>query len=76
MRIQATSPLVYHKPMPLDWKAVNVALAFYNVFYFIGTLTIEDRGAHEMRILNHYLNSLRMFSAPSFSSKNEEVVKE
>lgn len=69
--------LLQGAPKFLDWQTIHVASAFHDVSYFItGTLSIEDRRSHEMRILDHYLDSLARFGAPRFSSKDEDVLIE
>ncbi|OTA55216.1 hypothetical protein K449DRAFT_388225 [Hypoxylon sp. EC38] len=69
--------LMKGEPRFLDWQSIQVASAFHDVAYFItGSLTVEDRRAHEMRILQHYLDALARFGGPSFSNKDEDVLVE
>ncbi|KAI1074720.1 kinase-like domain-containing protein [Whalleya microplaca] len=64
-------------PRFLDWQTIQVSSAFHDVAYFIsGSLTVEDRRAHEMRILEHYLDALSRFGGPSLSGQDEEVTIE
>ncbi|KAI1411238.1 kinase-like domain-containing protein [Hypoxylon sp. FL1857] len=64
-------------PRFIDWQSIQVGSAFHDVAYFIsGSLTVEDRRAHEMRILDHYLDALSRFDGPSFSTKDEDVLVE
>ncbi|KAI0098606.1 kinase-like domain-containing protein [Hypoxylon sp. NC0597] len=69
--------LVKGEPRFLDWQSIQVASPFHDVAYFIsGSLTVEDRRAHEMRILEHYLDALAKFGGPSLSSQDEDVLVE
>ncbi|KAI0837443.1 kinase-like domain-containing protein [Hypoxylon sp. FL0890] len=69
--------LINGAPRFLDWQSIQVGSAFHDVAYFIsGSLTVEDRRAHEMRILDHYLNALSRFGGPSLSSRDEDVLVE
>lgn len=64
-------------PRFLDWQGIQVGSAIGDVAYFAsGSLTVEDRRAHEMRILDHYLSALHRFGGPSLSSKDEDVMVE
>lgn len=64
-------------PRFLDWQTVQVGSAFHDVAYFVsGSLTVEDRRANEMRILDHYLSALARFGGPNLSRDDEEVMNE
>ncbi|KAL7623773.1 hypothetical protein AAE478_005326 [Parahypoxylon ruwenzoriense] len=69
--------LMQGAPRFLDWQFIHVGSAFHDVAYFIsGSLAVEDRRAHEMRILDHYLAALSRFGGPSLSVQDEEVIIE
>ncbi|KAJ0115800.1 hypothetical protein J7T55_003969 [Diaporthe amygdali] len=69
--------LVQDQPRFLDWQVIHIGSAFHDVAYFIGgALTIEDRRAHEMEILDHYLEKLASSGAPAFSSSQRHVLDE
>jgi hypothetical protein len=49
----------------LDWQAGSVGNCFHDVAYFVASvLSVEDRRAHEVRILRHYLASLVQHGGP------------
>ncbi|KAI1389005.1 kinase-like domain-containing protein [Hypoxylon trugodes] len=69
--------LIQGEPRFLDWQGIQMGSTFHDVAYFIsGSLTVEDRKAHEMRILDHYLGALSRFGGPSLSRDDEEVMVE
>ncbi|KAI0384854.1 kinase-like domain-containing protein [Hypomontagnella monticulosa] len=64
-------------PRFLDWQTIQVGSAFHDVAYFVsGSLTVEDRRANEMRILDHYLSALARFGGPTLTRDDEEVMNE
>ncbi|KAF7557147.1 hypothetical protein G7Z17_g916 [Cylindrodendrum hubeiense] len=64
-------------PRFLDWQTLHIGSAFHDFAYFvIGALSIEDRRAHELSLLDHYLETLAKFGGPSFTTQADEVVKE
>jgi aminoglycoside phosphotransferase (APT) family kinase protein len=65
------------KPSFLDWQTAHIGSAFHDLVYFVvGSLSVEDRRAHEDSILEHYLQTLAKFGGPSLSMQDEEVMKE
>lgn len=55
-------------PRFLDWQLIHVGSAFHGLAYFIvEALSVEDRKAHEMAILQHYLDTLAKFRGPTFT---------
>ncbi|KAI1458925.1 aminoglycoside phosphotransferase [Annulohypoxylon moriforme] len=61
----------------LDWSAFHFASCFHDLVYFVSTiLTVEDRRAHEMEILDHYLATLHRLGGPRFDRDNEELMIE
>jgi hypothetical protein len=53
---------------------IRVESAFHDVAYFIGAaLTIEDRRAHELEIVEHYLRTLEKFGVESLFTSDREV---
>lgn len=61
----------------LDWQICHVGPAFHDLAYFVvGALTISDRRAHEMTILDHYLKTLAKCGGPSLSAQDDEVLIE
>ncbi|OTB01023.1 hypothetical protein M426DRAFT_266659 [Hypoxylon sp. CI-4A] len=64
-------------PRFLDWQIIGLASPFQDVAYFVsGSLTVDDRRAHEMRILEHYLDALRGYGGPALSIRDEDVLVE
>ncbi|KAI1250163.1 hypothetical protein MGN70_007215 [Eutypa lata] len=64
-------------PRFLDWQTLHIGSAFHDFAYFIvGALSIEDRRAHELSLLELYLKSLAKFGGPSFSVQDEDVLTE
>lgn len=64
-------------PYFLDWQLVHVGPAFHDFAYFVvGALSTEDRRAHEIAILDHYLHALARLGGPTLSTRDEEVMKE
>lgn len=69
--------IVQGQPRFLDWQVIHIGSALHDVAYFIGTaLTIQDRRAHEVEILDHYLEALTSYGGPAFSSSQEDVMEE
>lgn len=59
----------------LDWSAFHFGSCFHDIVYHMtAMLTIEDRRAHEMDILDHYLNALHRFGGPKFDRHNDPEV--
>ncbi|KAH7161053.1 kinase-like domain-containing protein [Dactylonectria macrodidyma] len=64
-------------PRFLDWQTLHIGSAFHDFAYFVvGALSIENRRAHEVSILGHYLEALANFGGPPFTTRDEDVVKE
>lgn len=64
-------------PRFLDWQTLHIGCAFHDLSYFVvGALSVEDRRAHEMEVLAHYLAAVARFGGPTFSNTDEDVVKE
>ncbi|KAM6504760.1 hypothetical protein FSOLCH5_015255 [Fusarium solani] len=64
-------------PRFLDWQGLHIGSALHDFAYFVvGALSVEDRRAHEVAILDHYLEALAKFGGPMFSAKEEDVMKE
>ncbi|KAJ4267252.1 hypothetical protein NW762_003356 [Fusarium torreyae] len=64
-------------PRFLDYQTFHIGSPFHDLTYcVVGAMTVEDRRAHEMEILDHYLDALARFGGPSLSSKDEDVMKE
>ncbi|KAF4419122.1 aminoglycoside phosphotransferase [Fusarium acutatum] len=64
-------------PRFLDWQTFHIGSPFHDLSYFIvGALSVEDRRAQEMPIIDHYLRVLTRFGGPSLSTKDEDVTKE
>ncbi|KAI0385675.1 kinase-like domain-containing protein [Hypomontagnella monticulosa] len=62
------------QPRFLDWQMIHIGSAFHDVAYFIGgALSIEDRRAHEWKILDHYISTLHGLGAPDLSSTQDDV---
>jgi len=56
------------EPAFLDWQGVHISSVFHDVAYFIsGSLSIEDRRAHERDLVGHYLEMLHKSGAPEFT---------
>jgi aminoglycoside phosphotransferase (APT) family kinase protein len=61
----------------LDWSAFHFGSCFHDLVYFMTTmLTIEDRRAHEMQILDHYLATLHRLGGPKLDRDDEELMLE
>ncbi|KAI1081133.1 aminoglycoside phosphotransferase [Whalleya microplaca] len=61
----------------LDWSAYHFASCFHDLVYFMSSmLTIEDRRAHEMEVLDHYLEVLHRLGGPKFDRDDEELMIE
>ena len=64
-------------PMLVDWQTIHLGSCFSDVAYFVMTaLTVEDRRAHEMGILDFYLARLHAFGGPRLSRDDPEVMDE
>ncbi|KAL1882291.1 hypothetical protein Daus18300_000777 [Diaporthe australafricana] len=69
--------LVQDQPRFLDWQIIHIGSALHDVAYFIGgALTVEDRRAHEMEVLDHYLGTLASYGGPIFSSSQQDLLDE
>lgn len=69
--------IVEGQPRFLDWQIIHIGSAFHDVAYFIGgALTVEDRRAHEMEILDVYLEKLATYGGPTFLSSQEDLLDE
>ncbi|KAH6886335.1 kinase-like domain-containing protein [Thelonectria olida] len=65
------------RPFFLDWQTMHLGSAFHDFAYFVvGALSVEDRRAHELEILEHYVNYLTKFGVEGVSIDDEDVVKE
>lgn len=61
----------------LDWSAFHFGSCFHDLVYFMSAiLPIEDRRAHEMEILDHYLETLHRLGGPKFDRNDEELMVE
>ncbi|VUC35254.1 unnamed protein product [Clonostachys rosea] len=61
----------------VDWQMLDSGSCFHDVAYFVtGSLTAEDRRAHEMDLLQHYLDMLHKYGGPKLSAKDEDVIHE
>jgi hypothetical protein len=61
----------------LDWSAFHFASCFHDIVYFmLALLTVEDRRAHEMEILDRYLETLHKLGGPKFDRNDPEVMTE
>ncbi|CAJ2509654.1 Uu.00g146800.m01.CDS01 [Anthostomella pinea] len=59
----------------LDWSAFHFGSCFHDIAYHMtSTLTVEDRRAHEMEILDHYLATLHRLGGPKFDRHNDPEV--
>ncbi|KAI1206269.1 aminoglycoside phosphotransferase [Annulohypoxylon truncatum] len=61
----------------LDWSAFHFASCFHDLVYFVSTtLEVEERRAHEMEVLDHYLATLHRLGGPKFERDDEELMIE
>ncbi|KAI1801907.1 kinase-like domain-containing protein [Daldinia bambusicola] len=61
----------------LDWSAFHFASCFHDLAYFVSTMmTVEDRQAHEMEVLDYYLSTLHKLGGPRFDRNDEELMVE
>ncbi|KAI1093918.1 aminoglycoside phosphotransferase [Rostrohypoxylon terebratum] len=61
----------------LDWSAIHFASCFHDLVYFVSSiLTVEDRRAHEMEVLDHYLLTLHRLGGPKLDRNDEELMTE
>ncbi|KAK4112477.1 hypothetical protein N656DRAFT_709302 [Canariomyces notabilis] len=59
----------------LDWSAFHFGSCFHDIVYHMtAMLSIEDRRAHEMEILDHYLETLHRLGGPKFDRHNDPEV--
>ncbi|KAK3324803.1 kinase-like domain-containing protein [Cercophora scortea] len=61
----------------LDWSAVHFGSCFHDVVYHMtAMLSVTDRRAHEMEILDRYLETLQRLGGPRFDRGDPEVMVE
>lgn len=61
----------------LDWSAFHFGSCFHDIAYHLTSmLSVEDRRAHEMEILDHYLESLHRKGGPKFDRNDPELMTE
>ncbi|KAG9253038.1 kinase-like domain-containing protein [Emericellopsis atlantica] len=61
-------------PSFLDFQTAHISSIFHDLTYFlVGALTVENRRAHEMEVLEHYLSELHRFGGPALSKDDESV---
>lgn len=59
----------------LDWSAFHFGSCFHDIVYHMTSLlSIENRRAHEMEILDHYLETLHKLGGPKFDRHNDPEV--
>ncbi|KAK4215529.1 kinase-like domain-containing protein [Rhypophila decipiens] len=59
----------------LDWSAFHFGSCFHDVVYHMTSmLSVEDRRAHEMEILDHYLDALHRLGGPRLDRENDPEV--
>lgn len=59
----------------LDWSAFHFGSCFHDIVYHMtALLSIENRRAHEMEILDHYLDTLHSLGGPKFDRHNDPEV--
>jgi hypothetical protein len=59
----------------LDWSAFHFGSCFHDIVYHMTSLlNIENRRAHEMEILDHYLETLHKLGGPKFDRHNDPEV--
>ncbi|KAI2604142.1 kinase-like domain-containing protein [Hypoxylon fragiforme] len=64
-------------PRFLDWQVIHIGSCFHDTSYFIGgSLSVEDRRAHEWEILDHYFATLKKLGGPSLTRYDEGVLEE
>ncbi|KAF4435945.1 putative aminoglycoside phosphotransferase protein [Fusarium austroafricanum] len=65
------------KPSFLDWQTFEIGSPFHDLAYFVvGALSVKDRRAHEVAVIDHYFQALARFGGPALSTKDEEVMRE
>lgn len=58
------------EPGFLDWQGLHTNSFLHDVTYFIvGTLTVEDRRAHEVELFEHYLADLQKAGGPKLEKE-------
>ncbi|KAI0018101.1 hypothetical protein F4780DRAFT_752564 [Xylariomycetidae sp. FL0641] len=61
----------------LDWSAPHFGSCFHDLVYFVTSMmTVADRRAHEMDILDHYLETLHRLGGPKLDRHDEELMVE
>ncbi|KAK5662370.1 hypothetical protein OQA88_8280 [Cercophora sp. LCS_1] len=61
----------------LDWSAFHFGSCFHDIVYHVtAMLSVEDRRAYEMEILEHYLEAFHRFGGPRFDRDDPEVMAE
>ncbi|WYZ36318.1 hypothetical protein EsH8_XII_000068 [Colletotrichum jinshuiense] len=59
----------------LDWSAFHFGSFFHDIVYHMtAMLSIEDRRAYEMEILDHYLEALHHLGGPKFDRHHDPKV--
>ena len=59
----------------LDWSAFHFGSCFHDIVYHVtAMLTVQDRRAHEMEILDHYLEVLHKLGGPRFDRHEDGEV--
>lgn len=60
----------------LDWSAYHFGSCFHDLVHFLSTmLGVEDRRAHEMQVLDHYLEALHCLGGPRLERDEELMVE-
>ncbi|KAK4149765.1 hypothetical protein C8A00DRAFT_37642 [Chaetomidium leptoderma] len=58
------------EPGFLDWQGLHFNSFLHDVTYFVvGTLTVEDRRAHEVELFEHYLGALHTAGGPKLEKE-------
>ncbi|KAH7311434.1 kinase-like domain-containing protein [Stachybotrys elegans] len=59
----------------LDWSAFHFGSCFHDIVYHMtAMLSVENRRAHEMEILDHYLDTLHRLGGPRFDRHGDPEV--
>ncbi|KAK1989261.1 aminoglycoside phosphotransferase [Colletotrichum cereale] len=59
----------------LDWSAFHFGSCFHDVVYHMtAMLSVEDRRAHEMEVLDRYLDALNRLGGPRFDRRGDPEV--
>lgn len=57
----------------LDWSAYHFGSCFHDLVYFLSSmLSVADRRAHEMAVLDHYLAALHRLGGPQLDRHTDE----